>query len=97
MWESTPGPINRRPASDEPIAQVKGHIPPVGGKSRVPPAVPPPKGKGPEPPDTPHLGGVGILNDAQITRARQLQAAGQGVAGFTRSKHSVKNLNLPLN
>ena len=55
------------------------------------------KGKGPEPPDTPHLGGVGILNDAQITRARQLQAAGQGVAGFTRSKHSVKNLNLPLN
>ena len=97
MWKSTPGPINRRPASDEPIAQVKGHIPPVGGKSRVPPAVPPPKGKGPEPPDTPHLGGVGILNDAQITRARQLQAAGQGVAGFTRSKHSVKNLNLPLN
>jgi hypothetical protein len=78
QWKSTPGPLNS------------------ASSSHIPPAVPTfsrgsSKGQAPE---TPHLSGVGILNDAQIARARALGL--DKPSGYARSKRSVKSLNLPL-
>ena len=100
QWKSTPGPLGGGSASRIPatVPEDPDTAGPSGVSSSGLREIPPSKsgGKGPEVPSTPHLGGVGILNDAQIARARALSAQGDATSGFVKSKRSVKSLNLPL-